>query len=257
MIHVHFIKALKDNYIYLIHKDQESWVIDPGEAEPVKKALKKQNLLLKGIINTHHHFDHTNGNHELKREFSCPIYAPLKGKNKIEEVDHWLKEGDEMELLGTKMQVLEVPGHTLDHIALYFKAIEAFFVGDTLFSLGCGRLFEGNPEQMWQSLQRIRSFPDSTRIYCGHEYTLANAHFAKHIESQNKELKELYSELSLQRQRGEPTLPSILSKEKRLNPFLRCDEVSFKQLLGLDSISSEQVFAYLREKRDRYTASCP
>ena len=263
-IEVCLLKALRDNYIYLIYNhgpnheknyniSKEVWVVDPGEAKPVQIALKEQRLHLKGIINTHHHFDHTGGNRELKEAFSCPIYAPLKGKSKIKEADYWLEEGGTLELFkGIQAKILEVPGHTLDHVALYLDSPPSLFVGDTLFSLGCGFLFEGSPKQMWKSLQRLRKFPDTTHIYCGHEYTLSNARFAKHIEPKNKALQELYLELSLQRQRGEPTLPTTLAKEKRFNPFLRCDEPQFKSQLGLNALSDDEVFACLREQKNNF-----
>ena len=251
-IHVDLLPVLKDNYVYLIHNQEEAWVVDPGEAKPVIEAIQKRKLCLKGVVNTHHHFDHTGGNYKIKEAFSCPIYAPLKGKDNIKLADHWVHEGDKIEILHTEMEVLEVPGHTQDHIALYLKEAQALFSGDALFSLGCGFLFEGSPEQMWESLKRLRNFPDSTFLYCGHEYTLSNARFAKHVDPQNEELVAFYEEISLQVKRGEPTLPSTLGKEKRFNPFLRCDDLDFKEQLGLAHLSHQEVFAHLREQKNHF-----
>ena len=253
-IQIELIPALRDNYIYLVHDGEGAWVIDPGEARPVTEALQNRHLSLRGIVNTHHHFDHTGGNHELRESFSCPIYAPLKGKDKIKFAEHWIGEGDKIEVLNAKMEVLEVPGHTLDHIALYLSEAQALFVGDTLFSLGCGFLFEGSPEQMWVSLKRLRDFPDETFIYCGHEYTLSNAHFARHIDPQNKELIALCEQVSLQAKRGEPTLPSTLIREKKCNPFLRCDDHDFKKRLGVSHLSHEMFFAHLRKQKNHFAS---
>ena len=183
------------------------------------------------------------------------IYAPLKGKNKIQGVDHWLCEGDKIDLLDTLVEVLEVPGHTQDHIALYIEKAKALFSGDTLFSLGCGFLFEGSSEQMWKSLQRLRNLPSATSVYCGHEYTMNNAHFVRHIDPQNRAFETLYKEIILQVKRGEPTLPSTLRREKRWNPFLKCDDLDFKERLGLPHLSHEAFFTYLREQKNNFSSS--
>ena len=176
MIHIEIINALSDNYIYLLRNDKENItaVIDPGEAEPISKFLRDNNLNLNQIINTHHHNDHTGGNKELKKKWGATIIAPSYEKGRIPNVDIYVSEGDSISIAGENAQVIHTPGHTLDHICFYIPDQKYLFSGDTLFYLGCGRVFEGTMEQMWNSLLKLKSLPDDTLVYCGHEYTLSN-----------------------------------------------------------------------------------
>jgi hydroxyacylglutathione hydrolase len=197
MIQIEIINALSDNYIYLLHNDKENItaVIDPGEAEPVSKFLREKKLNLDQIINTHHHNDHTAGNKELKKIWGAKIIAPLYEKGRIPNVDIYVSEGDSISIAGKNAQVIYTPGHTLDHICFYIPDQKYLFSGDTLFYLGCGRVFEGTMEQMWKSLLKLKSLPDDTLVYCGHEYTLSNAKFSIHIDPNNQLLKKYVTTL--------------------------------------------------------------
>ncbi len=218
------ILALRDNYIWLGYDDEtrQAFVVDPGEAVPVLKILQQEQLNLAAVLITHHHSDHSGGIRPLIQKYpKIPVFGP---KNEsIAGVTLPLQEGNLVEISGIKVQfeVLEVPGHTRGHIAFYSEGI--LFCGDTLFSAGCGRLFEGSPEQMYRSLSKIRALPEETQIYCAHEYTLDNIIFAKWVEPANRILLQREREAHLLQDQGLPTVPSRLSLEKQVNPFLRCD----------------------------------
>jgi hydroxyacylglutathione hydrolase len=246
------IPLLTDNYAYLLRDEatQRIAIIDPAEAAPVLQFLK--NRQIDYILNTHHHPDHTGGNEEIKKATGAKIYAPKKDQHRIPGFDYGLEEGDEFMLGGSKAKILEIPGHTSGHIAFWFEDDHALFVGDTLFSIGCGRLFEGSARQMWSSLLKLRTLPDDTRIYCGHEYTKANIEFALSIDRNNVELEAFYHLVCKRRSRGEPTIPSLLSLEKQLNPFLRADDSSLTDLLPILSNDPVEIFAYLRDCKDNF-----
>ncbi|MFP4313559.1 MAG: hydroxyacylglutathione hydrolase [Alphaproteobacteria bacterium] len=222
---IEIIPTLKDNYTYILHGAEQTAVIDAGEVQPVIDYLERNNLKLDMIINTHHHGDHVAGNHELREKYSCPVAAPEKEAQKIGGVDILLSENSDFEICGKKAQIIETPGHTLGHICLYFAQSKALFCADTLFSMGCGRVFEGTHEQMWNSLQKLSSLPDDTYIYCGHEYTLANAEFCLQVEPDNIALKQRYEEIKHLRASNKPTIPSTLKQEKETNVFLRAENV--------------------------------
>lgn len=223
MIKVTAIHAFADNYIWLIGRDGNSSVaiVDPGTAEPVLAALEQHGLRPCAILTTHHHFDHTAGISELLEHFDIPVYGPAN--EPIPFRTHPLKEGDRVELgeLGLTFDVWDTPGHTSGHIA--YLGHGCLFCGDTLFTAGCGRLFEGTPEEMQHSLARIRELPDETRVYCAHEYTLDNIGFALMAEPENQELRQRREEAIKTIMKGKPTVPSELGLEKRTNPFLRWD----------------------------------
>ncbi len=218
------VRAFQDNYIWVMRRDGNAAVVDPGDAQPVLEYLRRQNLTLTAILNTHHHADHVGGNAGLLRHYQVPVYGPHD--ERIETVTHRLREGDRFALAahGLDFSILEIPGHTRTHIAFHAPGI--LFCGDTLFACGCGRLFEGTPQQMHTSLAKLVALPDSTSVYCGHEYTLSNIRFAMAVEPGNSELAKWEQGASQLRAKGEPTLPSSIGQERIANPFLRCDQPS-------------------------------
>ena len=223
------INAFSDNYIWLISDGSKAFVVDPGDAEPVLEALAQAKLELSGVLITHHHFDHTGGLSELKRATACKTWGPVDSP--AGSYDHMLQEGDVAEVLGVEFSVLEVPGHTLDHIAFYSASEAALFCGDTLFVGGCGRVFEGDPPQMRRSLEKLRGLPAKTRIFCAHEYTLANLHFARQVEPENQRLEAFLDDCEDRRRANLPTVPSLLEGECEYNPFLRWDSPSVLKTL--------------------------
>ncbi len=248
------ISALTDNYIYLLHdpESKETAVIDPPVAKPVLNLLNEQNWSLKYILNTHHHWDHIGGNDELKRANRCQIAASRYDQTRIPEVDIALDEGDVIQLGDQQLNVFETPGHTLGHIVFYAKESQALFCGDTLFGMGCGRLFEGSAEQMWHSLLRIKLLPAETHIYCAHEYTENNGRFALTLEPQNSRLHQRMSQIRQQRVAGLSTIPSTLADELATNPFLRTDCTELQTQLGLQNASEIEVFAKIRQLKDKF-----
>jgi len=251
---VEIIPVLSDNYIYLFHdnKTQITVVVDPAEAAPVMQVLNKKGWPLTHIINTHHHWDHIGGNTELKKRYNCEIIGPASEIKRIPAMDHLLRDGDTLQLGRFKAKIFEVPGHTTGHIIYWFEEEDVLFSGDTLFSLGCGRLFEGTPEQMWSSLQKIRGLPEQTRVYCTHEYTLSNGAFALTLEPDNEELKEYLKRVNSLRQDNKPSLPSSIALEKQTNPFLRVDCLPFQKagnFLGQDPVA---IFTEIRKRKDQF-----
>jgi hydroxyacylglutathione hydrolase len=257
MLNISPISAFSDNYIWLLYDEdsREAFVVDPGDAAPVEATLKEMQLSLTGILITHHHFDHTGGLAQLRAAYSPMVYGPVNAA--IEGIDRQLVAGEAITVLGKQFTVLEVPGHTLDHIA-YYHAGETplLFCGDTLFAGGCGRVFEGTPPMMHQSLQALASLPEATRVYCAHEYTLANLAFARAVEPENTTLAWRIAEAEASRARHEPTVPSTLSLELQTNPFLRCAEPALLDALRkqdrLQGGSAPEVFATVRAWKDDF-----
>jgi hydroxyacylglutathione hydrolase len=245
------IPALQDNYIYVL-KDPNSLevvVIDPTLAAPVLEFLDQNNFSLKWILNTHHHWDHVGGNLELQQKTKAQIVGFAQDQNRIPGITLSLQEGDIFSFGGSSFRVLEVPGHTLGHIAFWLPQEKALFCGDTLFSLGCGRLFEGTPSQLWSSLLKIRALPDDTFVYCAHEYTLSNGKFALNLEPCNQELINYMKLIEEKREMGIPTVPSLLRIEKALNPFLKADSPVFQHLEPQGAVD---IFRLLRSKKDEF-----
>lgn len=217
---IHSIPAFDDNYIWLVESDNQAWVIDPGQAEPVLTQLAKLGLTLTGILLTHHHYDHTDGVESLIESFpKSKVYAGYLMQK--DYITHRVKEGDQIQIANTQLSVLETPGHTLDHIAFYND--EFLFCGDTLFTGGCGRVFEGSVQEMTDSLLKLRALPDGLSVYCGHEYTLSNMNFALRAEPGNLHIEQRLNQVKAKRKIQQPCVPSKLEEEKLTNPFLRFD----------------------------------
>ena len=251
MINIKPLKAYTDNYIWLLETNEEVSVVDPGDAKPVLDYLRKSKKKLKDILITHHHFDHTAGVPELENIISGSIYGP---NNSYELIKEKVTGGDIISSLGIKFEIIEVPGHTLDHIAFYSKEYNILFCGDTLFAGGCGRVFEGTFDQMFESLNKLKQLPDSTQIYCGHEYTKSNLLFSVEVEPKNNDLIMRNTEIDNLLIENGSSLPSSIELEKKTNPFLRCDVLSDNMHLikkiGLDNPSEKEIFKYIREWKD-------
>ncbi|MGH8278890.1 MAG: hydroxyacylglutathione hydrolase [Gammaproteobacteria bacterium] len=248
------LPAFRDNYIWLLAGTTQALVVDPGESKPVETALANRRLRLAAILVTHHHADHAGAAAELARQHACPVFGPAH--EAIAAVDRPLAEGQYAEIpaLGLGFRVLEIPGHTAGHVAFYGHNI--VFCGDTLFSAGCGRVFEGSPSQMARSLDKLAALPDSTAICCGHEYTLANLKFAAVVEPGNREILHYADQARAKRQQGLPTLPSTLARERRVNPFLRCREktvlAAAEQHSGHELRDETEVFAEIRAWKNNF-----
>ncbi|EJW09288.1 Hydroxyacylglutathione hydrolase [Rhodovulum sp. PH10] len=250
----HLFTCLSDNYGVLIHDPATgaTAAIDAPEAWAVDEALKSTGWTLTDILITHHHGDHTGGVAELKARHGCKVVAPRKETQPIPAVDATVVEGDTVTVGSLTAKVLETPGHTAGHIAYWFSDEKIAFVGDTLFSIGCGRVIEGTPETMWASLVKLRDLPDDTKIFCGHEYTLSNIRFALTIEPDNPALKQRAAEAEKQVAAGRPTIPVTIGEEKRANPFLRADVPVVATAVKMSGKPAAQVFAEVRERKNRF-----
>jgi len=246
--------CLSDNYGYLIHDHSsgETVAIDTPDAETYLAAAKDAGWTITQIWNTHHHFDHAGGNAALKAATGAKITAPVYDKHRINPVDVFVEDGDTVQLGDFTAEVLFTPGHTMGHVVFHFASEKVAFVGDTLFALGCGRLFEGSPADMWASLLRLRSWPDDTIIYCAHEYTQANAAFALSVDPTNSALLAYADEVALRRAQDLPTVPTTLSKEIAANPFLRADDPALAEHIGLAGQDPVAVFAEVRARKDTF-----
>jgi hydroxyacylglutathione hydrolase len=248
------IPVLNDNYVYLIHEPQAgvTGVVDPAVAAPVLDRLGTHGWTLDWILSTHHHADHTGGNLEIKEATGCQIAGPKADAARIPGIDLGLAEGDRFQLGDAQAEVFETPGHTSGHISYWFADARALFCADTLFSLGCGRLFEGTPAQMWHSLGKFAPLPDDAVVYCAHEYTQDNARFALSVDPDNPALRARAEEIDRLRTAGRPTVPSTLGAERAANPFLRASDPAIRKRLGMTNASDEQVFAEIRKRKDRF-----
>jgi hydroxyacylglutathione hydrolase len=251
---IHMFPCLKDNYGYLLH-DADSGAtaaVDTPDAAAIAAQLDAKGWRLTHILNTHHHADHAGGNLELKRKTGCTIVGPRADAARIPGIDVAVGEGDVVALGAHEAAVFETPGHTRGHIVYHFAEAQAAFVGDTLFALGCGRLFEGTPGQMWSSLQKILRWPDDTRLYCAHEYTQSNARFALTVEPQNRALQERAATVARLRAAGRATVPSTLAEERATNPFLRPQSRDLRATIELTGAPDVDVFAKTRALKDAF-----
>jgi hydroxyacylglutathione hydrolase len=247
------IPVLSDNYVYLIHESATgaTAAIDPPNAAPVLELLRRKGWRLTHILNTHHHHDHTGGNLDLKRATGCTIVGGRSDAARIPGIDLQVGDGDSVRIGNAEGVVFETPGHTSGHVAYWFAESLLLFCGDTLFSLGCGRLFEGTAQQMWASLSRLRALPAEAKVCCAHDYTLANGRFARLVERDNPAMLAVVDQASRQVAAGRPTVPSTMGEERAANPFLRADVPAIARAVGLEPGSDPAtVFAELRRRKD-------
>jgi len=251
---IHQIAVLNDNYVYLAH-DAETGataVVDPAVGGPVMDALAAKSWKLTHILNTHHHADHTGANLKLKQQTNCIIVGPKADAERIPGIDVEVSDGDTYAVGNATAQVFDVPGHTRGHNAYWFAGSDALFSGDTLFSLGCGRLFEGTAAQMVNSLAKFTALPDQTQVFCAHEYTQSNGRFALSVEPKNKALVDRMTEVDQLRKAGKPTVPSTIAIEKATNPFLRPSSAELQKMVGLVGADLVEVFAETRKLKDDF-----
>jgi hydroxyacylglutathione hydrolase len=250
---IRLFPCLSDNYGYLVHDPATNATasIDAPEAAPIIETLEREGWTLRDILVTHHHGDHVGGIAELKQKYHCRVVAPHDKTAKIPQVDLRVRQGDVVKVGTLLARVLETPGHTLDHISYVFDDEKALFAADTLFSIGCGRVFEGDYPMMWDSLLKLRALPDDFRLYCGHEYTAANVKFALTVEPDNAALKARAEEVTRLRAAGKPTIPTLLGEEKQANVFLRADDPAVAAALRLKGASPAEVFGELRERKNK------
>jgi hydroxyacylglutathione hydrolase len=248
------IPVLQDNYVYLVHDPATAMtaVVDPAVGGPVMEELKRRGWSLTHILNTHHHGDHVGANEELKAATGCTIVGPRADRDRIPGIDVAVGEGDSYFLGRAEAKVFDVPGHTRGHIAYWFPDSKALFCGDTLFALGCGRLFEGTPKQMWTSLSKFLDLPDDTKVYCAHEYTESNGRFALSVEPGNAVLQSRMAEVRRLRAQGLPTVPSTLGEEKASNPFLRPHSAEIQRHVGMGGDDLVAVLGATRALKDNF-----
>ncbi|WP_271271619.1 hydroxyacylglutathione hydrolase [Aliamphritea hakodatensis] len=247
------LPCLQDNYCCLIHDAENNItaVIDTPDARVIEAELEARGWQLDYILTTHHHWDHIDGHVALKQRYNCEVIGPVLNQDVIPGIDRAADDGDVLQLGRISVQVIATPGHTLGHVCYWSPELQAVFVGDTLFSMGCGRLFEGAPEQMWQSMLALRNLPDETAVYCGHEYTLSNARFAMALEPDNQQLQQRCQTVEQLREQRLPTLPTSVLQERQTNPFMRADVPGLQAQLGLSGRPPAEVFAEIRQRKDQ------
>ncbi len=251
---VHQFPCLSDNYGYLLHDPEARLTacVDTPDAKAILAALEARGWQLEYILNTHHHWDHAGGNLALKERTGCTIVGAKADAERIPGIDVALADGETFALGSRVARVLETPGHTRGHVCYYFAEDHMVFVGDTLFALGCGRLFEGTPAQMWDSLQKLMQLPEDTLVYCAHEYTQSNARFALAVEPENAALVARAGDIDRLRATGQPTVPTTIGLEKKTNPFLRPASPLLRSALAMPGATEEAVFAETRRRKDRF-----
>jgi len=248
------VPCLRDNYAYLLRDTATGRVglIDAPEAGPIEAALAELDLGLDLILVTHHHNDHIAGVEQLRARFGARVAGAASDGHRLPALDHALAEGDTLDLGESAAYVIAVPGHTLGHVAYHFRNAQALFSADSLMVMGCGRLFEGTAELMWESLGKLAALPDATAVYSGHEYAETNMRFASALGPETPALAERAAEIAALRRAGQPTVPAPLSLERRTNPFLRAGELEMKRHLGLEDAADAAVFAEIRRRKDRF-----
>ena len=248
------IPCLTDNYAYIISENYSKivGVIDPSESTPIINFLKKENLKLNYILNTHHHYDHIGGNNKLKKLYNAKVVGFEGDKDRIPGIDIVLKDNEKWTFGKSLVKIMHIPGHTSGHICFFFEKEKIAFTGDTLFSLGCGRIFEGDHKQMLNSLNKIKALPKDTKIYCGHEYTYKNAQFCLKYDSNNIDLKKKFEKIKKLRSKNLPTIPTNLEEELKTNIFLRCDQNDLKIKLNMKNQEDFKVFTEVRNLKDGF-----
>ena len=251
---IEIVKCLSDNFSYLLinEKNLDACVVDPGEAKPVLECIYKNNLNLKYILNTHHHGDHIGGNNILKNEFNAKILAFENDKDRIPSIDIFLKDNQVWKDGIFEFKVMHVPGHTSGHICFYFFNEKTVFTGDTLFSLGCGRIFEGTHKEMFDSLVKLKNLPPETKVYCGHEYTKSNLEFCLKYDPKNSLLKDKSLKLDSILKKNLPSIPTTIEDEIKMNIFFRFDNAYIKEGLNLEDSSDQEIFSKLRDLKDTF-----
>ncbi len=240
----------EDNYVYVLELGGSVVCVDPGHGVLVKNFLDSRGLGLDYILTTHHHADHVGGNLYLKNAYNCKIIGPYLDRDRIPGIDIAVDDSDCLDIADVVFKAYSTPGHTRGHCVYYVERYAKLFVGDTLFAMGCGRLFEGTAFQMWNSLSKLIKLPPETMVYCAHEYTLANGRFALTIEPDNKNLRKRFDGVQATRAKGQPTVPFLLKEELATNPFLRADQSNIRQRLGVEDASDAEVFQEIRRRKD-------
>lgn len=253
-IEIRQFPCLSDNYGFLIRDAASGAVatVDTPDPNAINDALATEGWTLTHILNTHHHWDHAGGNLALKDQWGCEIIGPKGEADRIPGIDRTVSEGDMVSLGESQARVFDTPGHTSGHVIYYFAEDGAAFVGDTIFALGCGRLFEGTPAQMWNSLNKIAALPPETKLYCAHEYTQANARFALTVDPENEALKVRAKEIDALRADGVPTVPTNVERERATNPFLRAEDSALQAAIGKTGADPVEVFAETRKRKDGF-----
>lgn len=248
------IPCRQDNYAILVHDDATNQTIlfDAPEHDAIADVLTANNWQLNHMLITHYHFDHIAGAESLKAQFNCDIYGPTINAHELPCLDHPIDESHSLNLLGLDIKIFDTPGHKDDHICFYLEKLNIAVVADVIFSMGCGRIFDGNAAQMYTSVEKLRALPANTLFYCGHEYTTSNAEFAISVEPNNPDLIARIAEVKTLRSQNKPTLPTLLSAELKTNPFLRLDSPEIRQKLNLQSATNEAVFTKLRSLKDSF-----
>ena len=248
------IPTRQDNYVYLLREAAANLtgVVDPSDAEPVLEALDRLGWRLTHVLATHHHNDHVGGVPELMEKTGCTVTGPRADRDRIPGISVEVGDGDTVTIGGAEAKVYDTPGHTSGHISYWFPESKALFCGDTLFALGCGRLFEGTAEQMWTSLSKFKEIPDDTKVYCAHEYTQANARFALAVDPDNLDLQAYSRGVDEKRESNRPTVPSLMGDERKANPFLRADKPDLMRAVGMEGSGPVEVFAEVRARKDNF-----
>lgn len=251
---IEIIPCLNDNYSYLIHDEISNTVaiVDPSEFIPCDTIISKNYKKLDLILNTHHHYDHVGGNEELKKKYNSKVLGFENDKNRIPQIDTVLKDNQEFKIGTLNFTTIFIPGHTRGHVAFYFKKERVVFTGDTLFSLGCGRVFEGTYKQMFQSLNKLKNLPGETKVYCGHEYTFKNLEFCLKFNPNNDFLKKKKNDIKLSLKNKKPTIPSTIADEIKANIFFRVNDPDVKKAINLENSPDLEIFTKLRDLKDNF-----
>lgn len=251
---IEIIPCLNDNYSYLIHDEISNTVaiVDPSEFIPCDTIISKNYKKLDFILNTHHHYDHVGGNEELKKKYNSKVLGFENDKNRIPQIDTVLKDNQEFKIGTLNFTTIFIPGHTRGHVAFYFKKERVVFSGDTLFSLGCGRVFEGTYKQMFQSLNKLKNLPGETKVYCGHEYTFKNLEFCLKFNPNNDFLKKKKDDIKLSLENKKPTIPSTIADEIKANIFFRVNDPDIKKAINLENSPDIEIFTKLRDLKDNF-----